>query len=139
MRRANGRQDDRRTRAADRRAERTTETTMGLVLRIGVVVAAALVAAGGLAYLVERRGATAHYQTFGAARTFTAPGAVLRGALALDPAAIVALGLLVLILTPVARVVFALGAFALRRDRLYVAFSAIVLAVLAIGLTGHVL
>ena len=34
---------------------------------------------------------------------------------------------------------FALGAFAVQRDRLYVTFSVIVLIVLSIGLTGHVL
>jgi uncharacterized membrane protein len=43
----------------------------------------------------------------------------------------------VLILTPVARVAFALLAFAEQRDRLYVIFSLIVLSVLFIGLTGH--
>ena len=38
-----------------------------------------------------------------------------------------------------ARVVFALLAFAEQRDRLYVLFSLIVLGVLFIGLTGHAL
>ena len=48
-------------------------------------------------------------------------------------------GAVVLVLTPVARVVFALLAFAEQRDRLYVVFSLIVLGVLSFGLTGHVL
>ena len=61
----------------------------------------------------------------------------MRGALAFEPAALIALGLVVLILTPVARVVFALLAFAEQRDRLYVIFSLIVLSVLFIGLSGH--
>jgi uncharacterized membrane protein len=47
-----------------------------------------------------------------------------------DPATIIQLGVLLLIATPVARVAFALVAFAIERDRLYVAVSATVLAVL---------
>lgn len=112
---------------------------MGLVLRVGVVAAAALVAAGGVAYLVEHAGAAARYHTFGAAQTFSTPAAIVRSALAFDPIGIIALGLVVLVLTPVARMLFALGAFAIQRDRVYVTFSVIVLIVLSIGLTGHVL
>ena len=55
----------------------------------------------------------------------------------LEPAALIALGLIVLVLTPVARVLFALLAFAEQRDRLYVIFSLIVLCVLFFGPTGH--
>jgi uncharacterized membrane protein len=48
------------------------------------------------------------------------------------------LGLLVLIATPVARVPFALGAFALQRDRTYVIVTLVVLSILAYGLvTGE--
>jgi len=111
---------------------------MGSVLRYGVVLAAVLVAAGGVAYLFERWDHAEHYRDFvGSPASLTTPSAILRGALALDPASLIALGLVVLVLTPVARVVFALLAFAEQRDRLYVIFTLIVLAVLAIGLTGH--
>jgi uncharacterized membrane protein len=43
------------------------------------------------------------------------------------------MGLLLLIATPVARVAFAVVAFALERDKLYVAVSLAVLAVLLFG------
>jgi len=134
--------DDQRGRAphlGTRLDDRTIEAAMGLVLRIGVGVAAVLVAVGGVAYLAEDADAPTRYHRFGAAQTFTTPGAVLHAALAFDPAGVIGLGLIVLVLTPVARMVFALCAFAIQRDRLYVAFSAIVLVVLAIGLTGHAL
>jgi uncharacterized membrane protein len=111
---------------------------MGTVLRVGVLTSAALVMAGGVAYLVQRWDHATHYRTFtGAPEHLTTPAAIMHGALALDPAALIALGLVVLVLTPVARVVFALVAFAEQRDRLYVIFSLIVLCVLFIGLTGH--
>lgn len=110
---------------------------MSLVLRVGVAAAAALVAVGGIAYLIQDGRRETHYGHFAGARSLTTPAAIVHGALALDPTAIIALGLVVLVLTPVARVVFALLAFAEQRDRLYVVFSLIVLAVLFIGLTGH--
>ncbi len=47
--------------------------------------------------------------------------------------AIVMLGLLMLIATPVARVAFSIVAFAVERDRLYVTITAIVLALLVIS------
>lgn len=123
----------------ERFSDRAVETAMGLVLRVGVAIAAALVAAGGIAYLIGSAGSTAHYHTFGVAQTYITPAAIVHGALALEPTGIIALGLIVLVLTPVARMVFALYAFGLHRDRLYVMLTVIVLIVLSIGLTGHVL
>jgi uncharacterized membrane protein len=122
----------------DRWSDRAVETAMGTLLRVGVFASAALVVAGGVAYLLQRGGHVTHYRVFaGAPEGLTTPAAIVHGALALDPAALIALGLVVLVLTPVARVVFALLAFAMQRDRLYVVFSLIVLCVLFIGLTGH--
>jgi len=58
----------------------------------------------------------------------------VRGALALDSNAIVQLGLVLLIATPVVRVAFMLIAFVVQRDRVYVAISGLVLALLLYGL-----
>ena len=49
---------------------------------------------------------------------------------------IIELGLLLLIATPVARVVFSIFAFAVQRDWLYVVVTVIVLGVLIFSLTG---
>ncbi len=111
---------------------------MGTLLRLGVALSAGLVAAGGVAYLLQHWDHPTSYRSFAVtAASFTTLSAILRGVVALDPAALIGLGLVVLVLTPVARVVFALLAFAEQRDRLYVIFSLIVLCVLFIGLTGH--
>ena len=74
-------------------------------------------------------------------RTFTSEPANLRhpsqlfGLVAAgDGAAIIQLGILLLIATPIARVIFAVIGFAIERDRLYVLISLIVLAVLMVGL-----
>jgi uncharacterized membrane protein len=49
---------------------------------------------------------------------------------------LIQLGLLLLIATPIARVVFSIVGFAIERDRMYVAFTLIVLAVLLYSLLG---
>jgi uncharacterized membrane protein len=67
-------------------------------------------------------------------------GGVFSGLMALKPYAIIALGLLVLIAIPVARVAVSIVAFAMERDGLYVVITAFVLAMLllsfAIGEAG---
>ncbi|MEK6703378.1 MAG: DUF1634 domain-containing protein [Planctomycetota bacterium] len=71
----------------------------------------------------------------------TSPTAVLSAAVKLDPRGLMALGVLVLIATPVARVAFSLVTFAMERDKVYVLITAIVLGLLGVGLfagIGHV-
>ena len=61
-------------------------------------------------------------------------GALLSGLLALDPASVIALGLVILIATPFARVAVSILAFALERNWRYVVVTASVLAILIAGL-----
>jgi uncharacterized membrane protein len=63
------------------------------------------------------------------------PG-VVRDALDLSGRSIIQLGLLFLIATPVARVIFSIWGFAAERDRMYVIFTVIVLAILIFSLVG---
>ena len=100
------------------------ETIIGNLLRAGVAVAAVLVLAGGVWYLADRGGAELSYSHF-------AESGGIRALLSLPaPEVLILAGLLVLIATPMARVVFSLVAFALERDWEYVALTAIVLGVL---------
>ncbi len=114
------------------------ERVTGLILRVGVVTAAGLVATGGVVYLVQSGSQAPEYGNFtGALSVFTSPAGIVHGVIDGHPTALIEAGLLVLVLTPVTRVAFALLAFALRRDALFVVFSVIVLTVLVVGLTGH--
>jgi uncharacterized membrane protein len=66
------------------------------------------------------------------------PLGIVGHALQGDDRAIIQLGLLLLIATPVARVLFSVVAFALERDLTYVLVTLIVLAVLVYSLfSGH--
>lgn len=99
------------------------------------MLASATVLTGGAIFLYVNGAARANY------RTFRSEPAQLRQPLHLihaiahgDPAAIIQLGILLLIATPVARVAFAAVAFTLQRDRLYLGISLFVLAILLVGL-----
>ena len=113
----------------------TDERLEGMIanlLRAGVAAAAAIVIAGGAWYLAASGAQSPAYARFHPGSGGLAAMAALPG-----PQALIGLGLLVLIATPVARVVCSLVAFALEGDRMYVAFTVVVLAILAysIGLS----
>ena len=120
---------------SERWSDDRVEQVVGNLLRIGVLVAAAVAMAGGIAVLLQHGSRLADYGTFaGETAEFTSIGGIVRGVLALDSRAVVQLGLVLLIATPIARVVFSLVAFLLQRDRLYVVITSVVLAVLVFSL-----
>ncbi len=107
------------------------EIIMGRLLQAGVLLASAVVLVGGVLYLTANASHPANF------RSFSSEPADLRHPVQMmpllahgNPAAIIQFGILLLIATPIARVVFAVLGFALERDRLYVAVSLIVLAIL---------
>ena len=116
---------------AQYRLDKTLETVIGYTLRIGVIAAAVLVLAGGVYYLTENAHTPADYHTFHpAAKHALDLSAIVQNALALNSLGIIQLGLLVLIATPIVRVILSVVAFALERDLLYVTVTVVVLAVL---------
>ncbi len=111
--------------------DKPLETVIGYTLRIGVITAAVLVLAGGVYYLMENAHAPADYHTFQpTAKHALDLAAIVQNALALNSIGIIQLGLLVLVATPIVRVILSVAAFALERDLLYVAVTVVVLAVL---------
>jgi uncharacterized membrane protein len=126
---------------------------IGMLLEVGVLAAAALILLGGVIYLSNHGGDPAEDRgTFRPMPAeFSRPVAILRGAVLGQtgagspqghplPAgqgrgrALIQVGLLLLIATPVMRVVVSVYAFARERDVLYVLFTLLVLAVLLYGL-----
>ena len=116
-------------------SDHAVEQLVGRLLQVGVLVAAVVVAVGGAMLLARYGQARADFSTFdGASSTLRSVGSIVRLALAGDSRAIVQLGLVLLIATPVARVAFTLVAFILQRDRVYVLLTSFVLVLLAYGL-----
>jgi len=116
-------------------SDHTVEQLIGRLLQIGVLIAAAITVVGGTLLLVQHGRAPVDYDVFRGEPSYLRSlsgvfGAAVRG----DSRAIVQLGLVFLIATPIVRVAFTLIAFALQRDRVYVGVTLIVLALLLFGL-----
>jgi len=111
------------------------EVAIGRMLQIGVMLAAAVVLLGGLLYLHQVTGPRPDYSHFtGVAERFRSPTEIVSYAFHGRARSIIQLGILLLIATPVARVVLAAAGFLIERDRLYFWVSLIVLAVLLYSL-----
>ncbi len=117
--------------------DRKIEIILGNLLRTGVIIAAIIVIAGGIIYLIRHGFELPHYTVFkGEPGNIKDVISVIKGALALESISIIQLGILVLIATPVLRVVFSVVAFIYEKDLMYVIFTLIVLAVLIFSLWG---
>jgi uncharacterized membrane protein len=113
------------------------ERAVGNLLRAGVLLAAAVVAAGGILYLVRHGGTVPDYRVFrGEPINLRSLSGILHTSLTESGRGIIQLGLLILVATPVARVAFTAVAFAVERDRTYVLVALLVLALLFKGLIG---
>lgn len=117
--------------------EQKLENVIANLLRAGVVFSAFVVVSGAVVYLGMHPWARVDYKSFhGEPDELKTVHGVLRYALAGHPRGIMQLGLLLLIATPIARVVFSAVAFAVENDRMYLLFTLIVLAVLLYSLFG---
>ncbi|HET9743151.1 MAG TPA: DUF1634 domain-containing protein [Terriglobales bacterium] len=114
------------------------ETIMGNLLRIGVLTAAAVVLIGAGLFLAQHGRAHPDYHRFQSepAELKSLPGIGAEVASG-HSQGIIQLGLILLIATPIMRVIFAVIGFGFERDYLYTVVSLIVLAVLLYSLLGH--
>jgi len=114
------------------------EIFLGKLLRTGVVIAALIVLAGGVWFLSEAHGARREYATFrGVPAELSSLDEIFHGAVGGQALAVIQLGILVLIATPVARVLFSMLGFALEKDWMYVGVTAMVLVLLLYSLFNH--
>jgi uncharacterized membrane protein len=117
--------------------DKRIENILGNLLRAGVGLSAAIVFCGGVTYLARHGHALADYRVFQGERSdLHSLHGIVRDAMALHGRGIIQLGLLFLIATPVARVIFSIWGFAEERDHMYVVFTAIVLSILLFSLVG---
>jgi uncharacterized membrane protein len=108
--------------------EAEIEALVGRLLRAGIMVAAVFLLAG--VGLELRRGLDAF--PLGGEFPFGLR-AVLWGAMAGDPQAVIGLGLLALIATPLARLFLLLALFVHQRDRAYAAICLLLIVMLGLG------
>lgn len=117
--------------------DRTVQVWISTLLRAGVIAAACIGLAGGVAHLVQHAGDVPSYASFrGEPAALRRVALVIAGAVSLDTAALTQAGLLLLIAVPIFRVAVSIIAFALERDWLYCVVTALVLGILLFSLLG---
>ena len=116
------------------------ESLIANLLRAGVLISALVVIGGGVTYLGHNPWAHVDYRTFhGEPGNLKSAHGIVRTALSGDPRGIMQLGLLLLIATPIVRVLLSTLIFAMEKDLMYLGFTLIVLAVLLYSLFGSFL
>lgn len=118
-------------------SEHQIEQLAGSLLRFGVLCATTVVFVGGVMYLIHYGFQPANYEFFrGEPPDFRSPQGVATALLSGRRRGIIQFGLLLLIATPIARVIFSLFAFIRQRDGIYIAVTLIVLTALIYSLVG---
>ena len=119
-----------------RRTENQFDTMLGNVLRAGVLVSAAVVAWGGVVYLSDPAAFTPDYHVFRSEPgNLRSASGIISDAKTLNGRGLIQFGVLVLIATPIARVVCSVIGFARQRDWLYVGVTVVVLMLLIYSVT----
>ncbi len=115
--------------------EHGLEVAMGRMLQIGVTIAALVVLFGGVLYLKLSPSPRFDYQRFHGSPTSNENiHMLLSGVSHFDSQSLIVVGILLLIATPICRVIFGVVGFTLLRDRLYAIVSTVVLLILLFSL-----
>jgi uncharacterized membrane protein len=115
--------------------DKQLESAIADTLRFGVLLAAIAVVVGGGMYLHHPSTTLPDYSHFHATPTpLRTVSGVLRGVWQLDAKSVIQLGILILIATPVARVIVCIIGFSRQRDGIYIAVSTTVLIILTYSL-----
>ena len=118
-------------------ADKDVQVILRTLLRVGVISSMTVVFIGGIVYLLSNHSNLVNYREFDAGKSgMSSIISVYRGVLAGEGMAIIQFGTLLLIFTPVARVVFSVFSFLIERDYLYVAIGLLVLVVILISLSN---
>lgn len=121
--------------------DKDIEIALGNLLRWGVILSSVVVLIGGIIYLSHHGGTLPDYKTFlGLLQPYHSLSTIFSGVKELKGEAIVQLGVILLIATPVARIVFSIIGFIREKDILYIFIALIVLGIiiasLALGVKG---
>lgn len=117
--------------------DKDMQVIIGNLLRGGVLLSTSIVIIGGIIYLFRHGQEFPEYKTFrGQPPAFrTIPG-IFRGVWEGRGRAVIQLGILVLIATPVFRVAFSIIGYLLEKDYLYMAITILVLGIILFSMLG---
>lgn len=115
------------------------QSVIGWILRAGVLISMSVVFIGGVLYLYRHGQSHVDYSTFKGVPDFVQNASgIINGIFTLRGRAIIQAGIILLIATPIIRVVFSAIGFVLEKDYLYLCITLLVLLIiLASMLSGH--
>lgn len=117
--------------------EQQLEQLISNLLKYGVILSSVIVLVGGILYLMNHGAEPVNYQIFqGEPAEFCSPKGVLTAVLSGRRRGIIQLGLLVLIATPIIRVIISFLTFLRYRDLTYMVITGLVLISLLYSLIG---
>jgi uncharacterized membrane protein len=117
--------------------DKDIQLVIGSLLRWGVLLSMAVVIFGGVVYLYRHGHSIMDYSTFKGQPDLTSNfKAILEGVITFRGRAIIQLGILLLIATPIARIVYSAIGFMAEKDYLYVGIALIVLAIIVVSMLG---
>jgi uncharacterized membrane protein len=115
------------------------QAVIGWILRAGVLVSMSVIFIGGVIYLYRHGQTHVDYSKFVGVPDFVNnPGGIIHGIFTLRGRAIIQAGVILLIATPVIRVLFSAIGFIMEKDYLYTGITILVLfIILASMISGH--
>lgn len=115
------------------------QVVIGWVLRIGVIVSISIVFFGGIIFLSRHGHEVVDHRKFTGIPDFIQTfGGIIHGIFTFRGQAIIQFGIILLIATPILRVIFSTIGFVLEKDKLYIFISLLVLLIIfASMLSGH--
>lgn len=121
--------------------DRDIQLYIGQVLRYGVFISCAITLFGGIVYFIQQKGVKPNYDPIPSGQDFPGVAQYLRELntifpriLDFDGAAIIQLGVVVLIATPIVRIIFSAISFLIEKDYMYVVITLIVLTVIIMNM-----
>jgi len=112
---------------------------LGRVLRAGTIISVSIVFIGGIIYLYRHGQSVADYSVWNGVPVFIQhAGSLVNGAFDFRGQAIIQIGIILLVATPIMRVIFSTIGFVLEKDYIYTGISILVLLIiLASMISGH--
>jgi len=114
------------------------ELTVARLLNIGLIVSTVVIVLGGALLIGEQGSTPIDFKSLhGEPLTLASVPTIVAAALTFDARAVIQIGLLLLVATPIARVTLSLILFLKRADYLYVGITGAVLTILIFAVSGN--
>jgi uncharacterized membrane protein len=120
--------------------DKDMQLVIGWILRAGVILSMSVVFIGGVLYLFRHSHSVPDYRTFNGVPVFIdGSQKILDGIVNFKGQAIIQAGIILLIATPILRVVFSAITFLIEKDYLYTCITLVVLIIIFFSLvSGHI-